>query len=130
MLISVVDDDPVFQFLCRTYFTHCSSDAKLLFFSSGQEALSYFGKGSFTPEDIPKLILVDINMPLVDGWQLIDEMEEMGIFARSHVYMVSSSTAESDRERSLSKKLVKDYLKKPLSISNFKRIFEEAFGHS
>ncbi|MFD2966104.1 response regulator [Sphingobacterium bambusae] len=130
MLISVVDDDPVFQFLCRTYFTHCSSDAKLLFFSNGQEALTYFGADSLTQEDIPSLILVDINMPLIDGWQLIDEMEKMNIFDNSHVYMVSSSTAESDRDRSLGKKLVKDYLKKPLSISNFKRIFENAFGSS
>lgn len=130
MLISVVDDDPVFQFLCRTYFTHCSSEAKLLFFSNGQEALTYFDAASLTQEDIPSLILVDINMPLLDGWQLIDELEKKNLFDNSHIYMVSSSTAESDRGRSLGKKLVKDYLKKPLSIDDFKRIFEDAFGSS
>lgn len=130
MLISVVDDDPVFQFLCRTYFAYCSSDIKLLSFSNGADALAYFRSNAKAVKNIPKLILVDINMPEIDGWKMIDEMDKLHLFENSHIYMVSSSTAESDREISLSKKLVKDYLRKPLDIDSFRRIFQEAFGPS
>ena len=126
MLISIVDDDPVFQFLCRTYFTNCSVDVKLLFFNNGKEAIEYFLDAPKGGLHLPKLILVDINMPLMDGWELLDEMENMSVFAESHVYMVSSSIAAGDREKSLSKTLVKDYLKKPISPTVFDKMYKDA----
>ncbi|TDS17663.1 response regulator [Sphingobacterium paludis] len=129
MLISVVDDDPVFQFLCRTYLKNCSSDVELLFFNNGADAMKHFQEMPETLDRVPKLMLIDINMPLMDGWELVDNMERMTIFNESHVYMVSSSIASDDREQSLSKSLVKDYLKKPISPSVFDSIFKDAFGN-
>ncbi|KGE12854.1 response regulator [Sphingobacterium deserti] len=126
MLISIVDDDPVFQFLCRTYFSNCSSDVEMLFFNNGMEAMEYFLDSNNGSHRLPKLILVDINMPIMDGWALLESMEAMPIFSESHVYMVSSSIAAGDRERSLSKSLIKDYLKKPIDPTVFDSIYKAA----
>lgn len=126
MLICVVDDDPVFQFLCKAHFTHCAKDVDLLFFANGKEALENLATLHSSGHALPKLILVDINMPIMDGWELIDQLEKLSIFEQSHLYVVSSSIAASDQYKSLSKRLVKDYLKKPLSMADFQRIFQEA----
>lgn len=130
MLISVVDDDPVFQFLCRAYFAHCSENVPLLSFNDGHAAWLYFKDLINTKSPIPKLILIDINMPLMDGWTLVDEIDKLGILGNAHIYMVSSSISISDRDRSLSKPLVKDYLKKPLNLMDFKRIYQNALDDS
>ncbi len=128
MLISVVDDDPVFQFLCKAYFTHCAEDVTVVNFNNGELAWLHFKKLLHCPEEIPKLILVDINMPNMNGWDLVDEMAKFDLLKNTHVYMVSSSISASDREKSLAKPLVKDYLKKPLSITDFQRIYQQAFA--
>lgn len=126
MLISVVDDDPVFQFLCRAYFTHCSNDVNVINFSNGEAAWQYFKELTSSSEEVPKLVLIDINMPHMNGWDLVDQINKVDRFSDMHLYMVSSSISVNDREESLAKNLVRDYLKKPLAIVDFHRIYQEA----
>jgi len=64
----------------------------------------------------PALILLDINMPRVDGFEFLARLEAMGlveVLRDTAIVMLSSSTLPGDRERALAHAIVRDYMIKP-----------------
>ena len=75
---------------------------------------------------MPDLILLDINMPIMDGWQFLDEFRKTKRQSNGQtiIYLVSSSDSISDLNKAKEyQDQVKDYFFKPMSLDDLKKIF-------
>ncbi|WP_297510495.1 response regulator [Flavobacterium sp.] len=126
--IFVVDDDLVYHFVIKKLFSKCNVNAQTKFFFNGLEAIDGL-KHVLKTENEPDLILLDINMPVYDGWQFLDEFRKLkGTMNKDiTVYLVSSSNDSTDINKSKEyKEEVKDYYFKPITTKDFEEMLTVA----
>lgn len=94
-------------------------------FESAADALAELA----TAPQPPTIILLDINMPGMDGFDFLRAFEQLPEERRrgTSVVMLSSSPLDSDRDRALSHASVKDYMVKPLSVQQARNLVDR-FG--
>lgn len=115
--ILLVDDDKAANFLNRLTLkashVSCAVDEAL----DGKHALNLLEQTG----DCPDLIFLDINMPVMDGFQFLDEFDARGkCHGRCHIYVLTSSVRDEDRHAALGYEHVKGYFEKPLSPEHIK----------
>ncbi|WP_225318071.1 response regulator [Flavobacterium luteum] len=76
-LILCVDDDPITLMLCKMVISKSSFSKEIITAQNGEEALDYFDNLKLnnlgvTIKDYPKLVFLDLNMPIMDGWDFLD----------------------------------------------------------
>ena len=124
--VCIIDDDHVYINLVSKIIQLKNLSDNVIVFNNGREALDYFLTTieSSVDSEVPKIILLDLNMPIMDGWQFLEEFEKIQtkIPKNINLYVVSSSINKSDIERARSKDVVLDYLTKPLKLQDFERI--------
>lgn len=120
--IVLVDDDAIYRMIAARLLEIADITLQIDQFENGQLALDYL-QGEINLNGI-YTILLDINMPVLDGWGFLDKIEERNSneFPDLHIYIVSSSTDKSDLSKAGQYKLVKGFLHKPLSMENVKAI--------
>lgn len=72
-LACIIDDDPIFVFGVRKFMELINFCDSFLIFKNGQEALDKLSAIIKSGEQTPEVILLDINMPILDGWGFLDE---------------------------------------------------------
>jgi CheY-like chemotaxis protein len=83
-------------------------------FNSGKEAFDVLSKKS--NEDLPGVIILDINMPIWDGWDFLDEIVKSPLAGETKIYVVSSSNDPEDIMKAKSYPMVVDFVLKPIDI--------------
>jgi CheY-like chemotaxis protein len=124
--VFVVDDDEVFLLLTTKFLEKIKFDENLYKFKNGKEALSHFEE-IYNQQDM-FLVLLDINMPVMDGWGFLEALKKKAYKRNTFVYMVSASTEESDREKSETYSIVRGYESKPLTADKLEVIKKEIFS--
>jgi DNA-binding response OmpR family regulator len=102
--ILIVEDEPEFAALLELWIGKSGYEPVLA--SSGNEALRQFY------ETHPHLVILDVALPGLDGWQVIERIRE---FSRVPILMVTARSSEADKVRGL-KLGADDYITKPLSL--------------
>lgn len=123
--IFVVDDDLVYHFIIKKLFSKCNINVNTKYFFNGLEAIDEL-KDKVQTDNVPDLILLDINMPVYDGWQFLEEFKKLKqtISKEITVYLVSSSNDISDLNKSKEyQDEVKKYYYKPMTQEDFETIF-------
>jgi len=112
----VIDDDDIHQFFAKKSIEQFSSGSCISAFSNGQAALSDFKRLLLTPDLLPDIIFLDINMPEMDGWEMMDQLCELlpRQPRKINIFIVSSSISTSDRERAKSYAQITGFLIKPI----------------
>lgn len=110
--IVIIDDDAVVLFLHKILVQKSPLPSPLHCFDNGTEAYSFLSKRK---SKNPILVLLDINMPEMSGWDFLDRINNEGYDQNVWVVMVTSSINSSDRKRADKYPQVIDYLEKPLS---------------
>ena len=64
---------------------------------------------------LPDAILLDLNMPVMDGWQFLDEFISLPITKEIHIFIMTSSIDPADIEMAGKYKVVKEYIMKPIT---------------
>jgi CheY-like chemotaxis protein len=122
--VAIVDDDPIYRFTTLRSIERQQLATKVLEFNSGNEALQFLTDKSADPATLPDIILLDINMPLTDGWMFLEQFDLMksSLSKPITIYMVSSSIDQRDIQRAKENVHVKDYLIKPIPQEKFKDV--------
>src|SRR5690606_32640566 len=105
-LVVFVDDDKVQHMINKRILLKVNPMLRLMFFESPTMALEWL---STNKADI---LLLDINMPQMKGWEVLDELERRGIDIQ--VKMLTSSMDPDDIEESKNYRMVNGFLNKPL----------------
>ena len=98
----IIDDDKMFTYILSKQMKGKDSRTDLLVFHNGQEALNFLTPNAGSPEKLPDIILLDISMPVMDGWQFLDEFIKFKADKKINVYIVSYSVNINDKEKELS----------------------------
>lgn len=122
--VLLVDDDPVFHIIFNRMIKKVDARLKVNSFLNGQIALEYLNENYSI--DNQYIILLDINMPVNNGWQFLDEIKKWGIVKNNTMtlFIVSSSTDVDDIKKAKKYHFVKGILSKPLSIDSVKNILQ------
>src|SRR5688572_12891482 len=97
-VLAVVDDDEIFQVIARKMMAICAPQWKIQTFPNGQEALKYLKQYAAEADKIPDVVLLDINMPVMDGWMFLEEFQVMKsrMTKAMKIYLASSSIDSQD----------------------------------
>jgi len=118
--IMIVDDNEILQFLENTIIAMSGMGENNPAFANGREALSYLNNRPESNE--PVLVLLDINMPVMDGWEFLEALPAVEGNENVYVAIVTSSVDDADRKKSLNYPHVFEYLEKPIKEESLKRV--------
>lgn len=115
--VAVVDDDKIFQLITNKTLSTITEVDRVQQFYNGEEALIYLQENAGMPDKLPDVILLDINMPVVDGWSFLKDYADIHdqLSKSISIYMVSSSIDPKDIERAGSTPMVREYIIKPIA---------------
>tara|TARA_R110000787_G_scaffold246766_4_gene352510 strand:- start:8844 stop:9257 length:414 start_codon:yes stop_codon:yes gene_type:complete len=126
-LIGIIDDDEIFQFTLTRIINHNKQAEKVITFSDGEKAIQYLTDNKAINENIPDIIFLDLNMPIMDGWQFMEEYASVKtkIKKKVNIFMWSSSINPIDIERASKICEISDYIRKPMELTDVKSFFEK-----
>jgi len=124
-LACIIDDDPIFIYGTKRLMQLTQFCDKFLVFHNGLDAIDYLRPVIINNQKKPEIILLDLNMPVMDGWQFLDELIQIPTDTLITVYIVSSSVDPADRNRAKLYENVTNYLIKPMTSERLKEILNE-----
>jgi CheY-like chemotaxis protein len=116
--ILLIDDDLITLMLCKMVISKTSFSNEIATSKNGEDALKYFDTLKSTHSiNIPQLIFLDLNMPVMNGWEFLDSFntEEYSEFHQIKIVILSSTIDPADLERSKKYPMVVDFLSKPIT---------------
>ncbi len=125
-IICIIDDDDIYQFTVRKFLSSKHVAKRLQFFENGQEAIQHFKKFANSADELADVILLDINMPIMDGWGFLKEYSKIKVelSKQTNIFMVSSSIDDADIARANQISELSGYYVKPISEEQLVSILE------
>ena len=122
-LILCVDDDPITLMLSKMVISRSIFAKEIVTAQNGEEALNYFDELRLNNlgteiNSYPRLIFLDLNMPIMGGWEFLDlfsKTEYVSNFEKTKVIVLSSTIDPSDIEKSKKYPMVFDFVSKPIT---------------
>lgn len=116
-----VDDDPIALLLSKLVISKANFAAEIITCMNGEEAMNYLEKPGTIEENSnseqPLLILLDLNMPVMDGWEFLEQFSSklQETYTTTKIILLSSSIDPNDIKKSKDFPMVVDFLPKPLT---------------
>ncbi|HSZ26382.1 MAG TPA: response regulator [Cytophagaceae bacterium] len=118
-IVLVLDDNKINNFICEKIIEKYSSEISTKSFLLSEEGLTFI----LTNGTKIKLLILDISMPLYDGWEILTKMKKENIFIPTII--LTSSINEEDKLRSQAFPMVVDFQAKPVSYEIFFPLLEK-----
>lgn len=129
-LACIIDDDGMYIRLLKKIIEARKLCDNLLIFNNGKESIDYFEAilKNLHEKEVPDIMFIDLNMPIMDGWEFIERFTkiENKFNKLISLYIVSSSINPVDIDRAKSLSNIKDYLVKPVRITELETIFKKS----
>ena len=126
-IVCLIDDDNIYQYTARILVESTGLVKQIKSFYNGFEAINWFrDQKNIDSETLPDVIFLDINMPVMNGWEFLEEYNKLHTRLPKPivVYVVSSSVDSSDMQKSRTYNAVSDYLVKPVNRSKYQELME------
>lgn len=120
--ILVVDDDAEDQLILDTFFQEAGISGTVGYRENGQDALDYLDQIS-KDASLPRLIVLDLNMPILNGTQTLFQLKQTMRFRHIPVIIFSTSQNETEKRKCLSLGAV-EYMVKPLTQDECRHIIK------
>nr|WP_294936421.1 response regulator [uncultured Flavobacterium sp.] len=122
--ICLIDDDMIFQYLAQKVITETKLVNEIDVFSNGLEAIKSLESAYLNKNKLPDLILLDLFMPVMDGWGFLEEYIPLQTKLEKKIplYIVSSSIDPADIQKSKAISTVTDFIVKPMKKEDFLHI--------
>ena len=114
MKIWLVDDDNITNMLNRYFLEEHYPSLEIRSFIYASEALDVLLSGT----DNPDFILLDINMPGMNGWEFLDSLQQENLTIENlpGIYLLSSSVDPEDEAKARKSVLARGFISKPLEV--------------
>jgi len=118
----VIDDDKIYRFIVKKTIESVVKDVEVKLFHDGLDAITRFKKDGVCCA----IILLDLNMPNMDGWQFIQEYKKLNdTCGRQHkIYIATSSISALDREKAKQFAEIDGYLTKPITKNKIRALLK------
>lgn len=115
-LTYIIDDDKLTMRLTTILISKNNFCEEIESFSNAQNALDVLSKNALNHSALPDTILLDLNMPIMDGWQFLDDFIELKIEKKIYIFIMTSSIDPIDIEKAKQYNIVQEYIEKPISL--------------
>jgi CheY-like chemotaxis protein len=118
----LIDDDQLSNYLTQNLLRVEGFTSSIYTFASAEEALDTLLQ--YPPAEMPELVFLDLNMPLMNGWQFLDALKpyENQLRGRCHIFVLTSSLALADMEKAKTYDLVSGLIHKPIDSKEIQSI--------
>lgn len=129
--VLLIDDNDIDNFINERMVRGCRFADIVYVNTSTRSAIEFLRNLAANPaigiEHFPTVIFLDINMPILDGFQFLEELEKYDVeFVRNlKVVMLTSSINPEDEEKARKSKLVADFLHKPLTEDSLNQLTKQ-----
>jgi len=120
--ILILEDDSIIALL-QKYMLEKMTEIKPLLFGNGQDAIQYLDERADKAAEV--LVLLDINMPVMNGWEFMDSFKTRNYGSKVHVAMVTSSLFKQDYEKAKQYEQIIGYYTKPLKQRDLREILKK-----
>ncbi len=114
-LTFIVDDDQIFVFVLKKLMQKAGCFERVINITNGLEAIDTLTADFQSGKPLPDVIFLDLNMPVLDGWQFLDEVEQLPFKEQLCIYVVSSSINAVEIEKVRQYTTVKSFVTKPVT---------------
>ncbi|MFN3753996.1 response regulator [Flavobacterium sp.] len=123
-LLALVDDDDTFIFITKKIIEKTNHVKEVKVFNNGLDALNYLKDNLNSQYKLPEIIFLDLSMPIMDGWQFLDEFTSLksSNVKKIVIYICSSSISPHDIMKAKKISAVSDYIIKPVTKDKFAEI--------
>ncbi|MDG1160059.1 MAG: response regulator [Flavobacteriales bacterium] len=114
-LACIIDDDSIHVFGAKRAISLANFCNQVLVFNNGKDAFDRISQIFALGKGIPELILLDINMPVWDGWDFLDEFLKLPESNNVRIFIMTSSVDPVDRTKAQTYKQVSNFIIKPIT---------------
>lgn len=124
--ICIIDDDPICVYGTKILLNHNNYfGSNILVYEDGYEALVNLTALVISGKTLPDVILLDLNMPVMNGWEFLDEFVKLPLEIKPQIFIVSSHFELSQINKGNSYGIVSDYISKPLLGADLADLFQK-----
>ncbi|HEX4888309.1 MAG TPA: response regulator [Luteibaculaceae bacterium] len=126
--VCIIDDDPIYIFGAKRMIQKAEVCESIMVYRNGKEAFESLHALYQAQVKLPDVILLDLNMPIWDGWQFLDEFTKIPIEQKIILYIVTSSVDPADMEKAKKYALVSNFVVKPITSESIRSMFDPILG--
>jgi CheY-like chemotaxis protein len=127
--VLLIDDDEINNFISIKLIKKALLNTEITACLNGKLAIELLADiQKNDPDKFPDYILLDINMPIMNGWEFLDEYKRLNIdpLGQSRIFIISSSVFSNDINKARSYQLVQNFISKPLNVDKIIELFKVA----
>jgi CheY-like chemotaxis protein len=120
-LTYIVDDDPIFVIVLKKLLAKMNVFKEIKNLKNGLEALTDLNNVNDVDKKFPDVIFLDLNMPVLDGWQFLEELEKTTYKDKLNIYVVSSTIDSREIIKCENYNSVRNFISKPTTPNDLNK---------
>lgn len=124
-LAYIIDDDEIIFYLTKEIIKSVQFSESTETFQDGLQAINKLKEVIKNGEKLPDVILFDLNMPVMDGWEFVEEFLHLDLKKEIPLFVFTSSIDPADKEKANSFPAIKGFIQKPLTVHKLDKILRD-----